>query len=158
VDQGGGVEGVAGGSGGHSRGGELPQLVVCVRQQVGRGPAVAGRGRIKEAGHLGHHGRVYQLLGAEPQENEGDRAQRGLIPGSGGAGGASKEFRVGQKQEVVRQGGVSRIAQPMALAIRFEHLVRTGQVASFAELARLGKVTRPRIGDISNLLHLAPDI
>ena len=74
VDQGGGVEGVAGCFGGHARGGELPQFVVHKRQQVGRGPAVASRGRIEEAGHIGHDGRVYQLLAAEPQEYEGDRA------------------------------------------------------------------------------------
>jgi hypothetical protein len=46
----------------------------------------------------------------------------------------------------------------MALAIRFEHLVRTGQVASYADLARLGQVTRARISQISNLVHLAPDL
>jgi hypothetical protein len=72
--------------------------------------------------------------------------------------GASKELRVGQKQEVVPQARVSRIARLMALAIRFEHLVRMGQVASYAELARLGQVTRARISQIANLLHLAPDI
>ena len=54
VDQGGGVEGVAGGFGGHARGGELPQLVVDEREQVGGGLAVAGRGGVEEAGHVGH--------------------------------------------------------------------------------------------------------
>ena len=49
-------------------------------------------------------------------------------------------------------------ARLMALAIRFEHLVRTGRVASYAVLARLGQVTRARISQIANLLHLAPDI
>ena len=41
----------------------------------------------------------------------------------------------------------------MALVIRFYQLV-----ADFAELARLGHVTRARIAQIMNLLHLAPDI
>jgi hypothetical protein len=82
VDQGGGVEGVAGGFGGHARGGELAHLVVHERQQVGRGPAVAGRGSIEETGHIRHHGRVYQRLAAETRENEGDRAlsPRGSYP------------------------------------------------------------------------------
>jgi hypothetical protein len=44
------------------------------------------------------------------------------------------------------------------LAIRFERLVRTGQVASYADVARLGQVTRARISQIANLLHLAPEI
>jgi hypothetical protein len=72
--------------------------------------------------------------------------------------GASKELRVGQEQEVMPQGGVSRVARLMALAIRFEHLVRTGAVTNYADLARLGQVTRARISQIANLLHLAPDI
>jgi hypothetical protein len=72
VDEGRGLERLAGGFGRHPRGGELAQLVVHERQQVGLGPAVAGRGRIEAAGHIGHDGRVYQLLAAEPQETEGD--------------------------------------------------------------------------------------
>jgi len=46
----------------------------------------------------------------------------------------------------------------MALAIRFDGLVRDGVVRDFAELARLGHVTRARMTQIMNLLHLAPDI
>jgi hypothetical protein len=37
-------------------------------------------------------------------------------------------------------------------------LIRTGQVRSYAELARLGHVTRARVCQIMNLLQLAPDI
>ncbi len=46
----------------------------------------------------------------------------------------------------------------MALAIRFDRLVRNGAVADYAEIARLGHVTRARLTQIMNLLHLAPDI
>jgi len=46
----------------------------------------------------------------------------------------------------------------MALAIRFERLVRDGEVADYADLARLGYVTRARVTQIMNLLNLAPDI
>ena len=46
----------------------------------------------------------------------------------------------------------------MALAIRFDQLVRDGVVADQAELARLGNVSRARISQIMNLLNLAPDI
>jgi hypothetical protein len=55
-------------------------------------------------------------------------------------------------------GRVPRVARLMALALRFEELVRTGQVASYSALASLGHVTRARICQIMNLLHLAPDI
>ena len=53
---------------------------------------------------------------------------------------------------------VPRVARLMALAIRFEGLVRDGTVADYAELARLGHVRRARMSQIMNLLNLAPDI
>jgi hypothetical protein len=46
----------------------------------------------------------------------------------------------------------------MALAIRFEQLLREGQLTSYAELARLGHVTRARVTQIMSLFWLAPDI
>jgi hypothetical protein len=55
-------------------------------------------------------------------------------------------------------GRVPRVSRWMALAIRFESLLREGHVASYSELARLGHVTNARISQIMNLLWLAPDI
>ncbi len=55
-------------------------------------------------------------------------------------------------------GRVPRVARLMALAIHFEELVQSGDVADYATLARLGHVTRARISQIMNLLTLAPDI
>lgn len=55
-------------------------------------------------------------------------------------------------------GSVPRVARLMALAIRCEELVRRGEVADYADLARLGHVTRARMSQIINLLNLAPDI
>jgi hypothetical protein len=46
----------------------------------------------------------------------------------------------------------------MALAIRFGELIRSGQVTSYAELARLGRVTGARMTQIMNLLNLAPNL
>ena len=46
----------------------------------------------------------------------------------------------------------------MALAIRFEGLLQSGAVRDYAELARLGRVTRARMTQIMKLLHLAPDL
>ncbi len=55
-------------------------------------------------------------------------------------------------------GRMPRVTRLMALAIRFEHLIRDGEVRDLAEIARLGQVTRARVTQIMNLLHLAPDI
>jgi hypothetical protein len=50
-----------------------------------------------------------------------------------------------------------RITRLMALAIKLEDLLR-GAAIDGMELARRGRVSRPRITQILNLLHLAPDI
>jgi len=55
-------------------------------------------------------------------------------------------------------GRLPRITKLMTLAIRFEHLIETGAVDGQGDLAELGHVTRARITQIMNLLHLAPDI
>jgi hypothetical protein len=46
----------------------------------------------------------------------------------------------------------------MALALQFDDLLRSGTVSDTIELARLANVTQPRITQVLNLLHLAPDI
>ena len=55
-------------------------------------------------------------------------------------------------------GRVPRIARLMALAIKFDRLIKEGEVTDQADLARLGHVTRARVTQIMNLLYLAPDI
>lgn len=47
---------------------------------------------------------------------------------------------------------------PPALAIHLDELIRKGTVRDYADLARLGGVTRARITQIMNLLNLALDI
>ncbi|MBX3452854.1 MAG: hypothetical protein KF777_25175, partial [Planctomycetaceae bacterium] len=55
-------------------------------------------------------------------------------------------------------GRLPRITRLMALAIRFEELIRTGVVTDYAELARMGQVSRARVTQIMNLLMLSPGI
>lgn len=56
------------------------------------------------------------------------------------------------------EGRTPRVAKLMALAIRFDQLLQDGTVTDQSELARLARVTQPRMTQIMNLLHLAPDI
>lgn len=72
--------------------------------------------------------------------------------------GAAQRLTPGTTRVGHPAGRVPRIARLMALAIRFDELVRSGQVRDYAELARLGRVTRARISQIGNLTLLAPDI
>jgi hypothetical protein len=53
---------------------------------------------------------------------------------------------------------ISRLTRLMALAIRFQDMVDRREVRDYAEIARLGYVTRARLSQIMNLLLLAPDI
>ena len=53
---------------------------------------------------------------------------------------------------------IPRITRLMALAIKFQEMVDRGEVRDYADLARLGYVTRARLTQIMNLLLLAPDI
>ena len=55
-------------------------------------------------------------------------------------------------------GRPPRLSILMALAIRFDQLLEAGHIADQSELARLAHVTQPRMTQIMNLLHLAPDI
>ena len=55
-------------------------------------------------------------------------------------------------------GTIPRISRLMALAIRFERLIKAGEIADQADLARLGSVSRARVTQIMNLLQLAPEI
>jgi len=60
--------------------------------------------------------------------------------------------------DVERRSRIPRITRLMALAIKFEAMVERGEVRDYADLARLGYVTRARLTQIMNLLLLAPDI
>lgn len=55
-------------------------------------------------------------------------------------------------------GRVPRVARLMALAIRFDGLLRSGAVRNQADLAAVGHVTRARVTQVMNLLHLAPEV
>ena len=71
-----------------------------------------------------------------------------------------KKLRIGKEQPepVIEPGTIPRISRLMALAIRFDRLIRDGVARDYADLARLGGVTRARLTQIMNLTLLAPDI
>jgi hypothetical protein len=70
-----------------------------------------------------------------------------------------KELRDGPgPRTAVPEGRIPRVARLMALAIRFDCLVRSRTVRDHAELARLGHVTRARISQIMSLINLSPAI
>jgi hypothetical protein len=69
-----------------------------------------------------------------------------------------KVMEEGPEKKLQNLGQVPRISRLMALAIHMDDLIRQGEVKDYAELARLAHVSRARMTQIMNLLHLAPDI
>ena len=72
----------------------------------------------------------------------------------------AKGRRCGRKagSKVADQPRIPRITRLMALAITFQDMIDRGEVRDYADIARLGYVTRARITQIMNLLMLAPDL
>jgi hypothetical protein len=69
-----------------------------------------------------------------------------------------KSTATSQPSPADADSSIPRIARLMALAIRFDRLLRAEKFRDYAELARLGLVTRARMTQIMKLLDLAPDI
>ena len=55
-------------------------------------------------------------------------------------------------------GKLPRVTRLLALAIKLEGMIRDGVIHDYADLARLGSITRARATQLMNLLLLAPDI
>jgi len=51
-----------------------------------------------------------------------------------------------------------RVARLLALAHKLDGMVRSGQVAGYREVARLGQISSARLSQILTLLHLSPEI
>jgi len=75
---------------------------------------------------------------------------------------ARKKLKVGDPpatlETLVEPGRVPHVSRLMAVAIRLERLLAEGVARDYANLARLGGVTRARLTQSMNLTLLAPDI
>ena len=69
-----------------------------------------------------------------------------------------KELCSGHAAAPTAPGRVPRVAKLLALAHRFERLLHEGVVKDYADLGRLGHVTRARVSQIMSPLCLAPDL
>ncbi len=72
-----------------------------------------------------------------------------------GAGVQQRQERTDPKPPVA---AIPRVSKLMALAIHFDRLLRSGEIADVNELAELCHVTQPRISQILALNMLAPEI
>ena len=56
------------------------------------------------------------------------------------------------------QGRLHRVSRLMALAIKCDGLIRSQVLRDYTDIANLGRISKPRVTQIMNLLNLAPDI
>ena len=79
------------------------------------------------------------------------------------AKGLTIEFRVPKRRDNRRKRPeapepVPRIARLLALAHKWEGMVRRGEVKNYAEIARLMALSRARVTQICRLCFLAPEL
>lgn len=114
-------------------------------------------------GQVSHRGAVYA------GEQEGiverpvwERMQASLVKaqedGEVAAGSAREKKRQLAAAVAAAAERVPRITRLLALALKFEELIRSGTVSNYAVLAQLGQVSRARITQMTGLLNLALDI
>ncbi len=72
--------------------------------------------------------------------------------------GRKKIYNEKPPELCVESGRIPRVSRLMALAIQYAQLLSNGEVEDQSTIARLARVTQPRMTQIMNLLHLAPDI
>ena len=66
--------------------------------------------------------------------------------------------RAEKEEPSSRRGSLPRVTQVLALAIHFQDAIQRGDARDYADLARLGCITRERMSQIMELIWLAPDI
>jgi DNA invertase Pin-like site-specific DNA recombinase len=118
-------------------------------------------------GKVDFRGQIYQgEHGAIVEDGIWQRVQS-LLEVVGSSAGQTREpltqspsnrRRASQQRSESVPSRLPRISRLLALAMKFEGLIQQGVVKDYAELARLGQVSRARITQIMNLLNLAPDI
>ncbi len=95
---------------------------------------------------------------AEPASEDGAIQVETTLPVRPRRQESRKSGQPDSAQGAGNRSRVPRITRLMALAIKFQEMVNRGEVRDYADLARLGYVTRARLTQIMNLLLLAPDI
>jgi hypothetical protein len=87
------------------------------------------------------------------------RIHFGRLPSSP-RGGRRTVIRAGPAPAPIEQSAPRplRVAKLMALALRCDHLIRSGAVHDATDLAVIAHVSQPRMTQILNLTLLAPDI
>jgi DNA invertase Pin-like site-specific DNA recombinase len=120
------------------------------------------------AGQVSHQGQVYPGEHAAVVDKSVWTRVHELLPqGQSGSGVAAESSREAKRMRGLRRHPtamaeaterVPRITRLLALALKFEEMIRSGVVGNYTVMAQLGQVSRSRVTQVTNLLNLAPDI
>ena len=137
------------------------------RQHPGRPFTKAGLERLLRnvlyLGRVAHQGKAYageqEAIVAQPVWNQ-VQAELIKVQEESDAAVMSAEAKESRPTSSVTKPTerVPRIARLLALALKFEELIRSGEVSNYAVLARLGRISGSRVTQMASLLSLAPDI
>ena len=100
--------------------------------------------------------KVLTAAAPEPQQDTAIQVEV-TLPVRQRGGEAGKTPKDQARSTSARQR-IPRITRLMALAIKFQDMVDQGEVRDYADIARLGYVTRARVTQVMNLMRLAPDL
>ena len=118
-------------------------------------------------GQVSHRSEVYAgEQSAIVEKSVWEGVNQWLAKEQAGSCGAAESFQQVQlrsrqrRQAAVaeRTERVPRVTRLLALALKFEELIRSGVVDNYAVLAQLGQVSRSRVTQMTSMLSLAPDI
>lgn len=113
-------------------------------------------------GKVRYQGQIYQGEHAPIVEVRAWQRAQEILHGAGSTRALKQRVTPKRIESVVRGAlpaqPVPRITRLLALAVKFEGLIRQGVIKDYTELARLGRISRARVTQIMNLLNLAPDI
>jgi hypothetical protein len=114
-------------------------------------------------GQVAHQGELYageqEAIVAQPVWEQ-VQAQLVKVPAESGVAAGPAEAKRPRPPSAVATPTerVPRITRLLALALKFEELIRSGAVSNYAVLARLARVSPSRVTQMTSLLSLAPDI
>ena len=103
-------------------------------------------------------GKELTTVASKPREDDGAIQVVVTLPARPSRRESAKCEQPDPVSDVGSRPRIPRITRLMALAIKFQDMVDRGEVRDYADIARLGYVSRARLTQIMNLLLLAPDI
>jgi DNA invertase Pin-like site-specific DNA recombinase len=122
-----------------------------------KNPVYIGQVRYRGETYAGEHDAIVEeTVWREAQEVLSKERTRNAARSQAALDAARRSRIAARKPEKPER--ISRIARLLALALKCEQLIESGEVNGYTKLGALGRISQPRMTQIMNLRNLAPDI